>query len=77
MSRTIRASRELYRVLVKLYPAPLQRHFAAEMVDVFEEQLAEAWTETGVLGLIRVWSYVIAERRCLEGRGRSGSFRLW
>jgi hypothetical protein len=31
------------------------------MLDVFEEQVAEAWAEKGVSGLARVWGCVIAE----------------
>jgi hypothetical protein len=63
MSRVVRSSRKVYSVLVKLYPATLRRGFAAEMLDVFEEQLEGAWTENGVSGLMQVWGCVIAEIR--------------
>jgi hypothetical protein len=61
MSKAVNSSRQLYSVLVKLYPERLQRSFATEMLDVFEEQLAEAWAKEGVFGLVQVWSRVIAE----------------
>lgn len=61
MSNAVRASRQMYRVLVRIYPARLQRTFAEEMVDVFEEQLADAWCRKGVFGLMQVWCCVITE----------------
>jgi hypothetical protein len=61
MSKAVRSSRQLYSVVVKLYPATLRRTFAAEMLDVFEAQLAEAWIQDGVFGLMQVWSCVITE----------------
>jgi len=61
MNRVVSSSRQVYSVLVRLYPATLQRRFAAEMLDVFEEQLAEAWTERGVSGLMQVWCCVVTE----------------
>ena len=61
MSRAIRGSLRLYGVLLKLYPAGLRHRYAAEMVDVFEEQLNAASRERGVPGLIRVWCCVMAE----------------
>jgi len=57
----VNGSLQLYRVLVKVYPAPLRHRYAAEMVDVFEEQLAGAWLEHGVYGLVRVWGSVLGE----------------
>jgi len=57
----VRQSRELYRLVIKFYPHSLQREFAAEMLDVFGEQMADAWAEKGVLGFVRVWGSVIAE----------------
>jgi hypothetical protein len=61
MSAVVKQSREIYRLLIKLYPSTLQRQFAAEMLDVFEEQLADAWSEKGVSGFARVWGCVMAE----------------
>jgi hypothetical protein len=74
VKKTIRVSRQLYSVLVKLYPAPLQHHFAAEMVDVFELQLAEACAERGFLGLMRVWNCVLSE--VFQGPGPLRLFQL-
>ena len=42
MNTILRLSLELYRGLLHLYPANLQRRFGSEMVDVFEQQLLEA-----------------------------------
>jgi hypothetical protein len=61
VSTLVKQSRDLYRLFIKLYPDTLQRQFAAEMLDVFEEQIAEAWTGKGVSGCARVWCCVMAE----------------
>jgi hypothetical protein len=61
VSTVAKRSREIYRLLIRLYPDTLQRQFAAEMLDVFEEQLADAWAEKGVSGFARVWGCVMAE----------------
>jgi hypothetical protein len=64
VSTVVKQSREVYRLFIKLYPDTLQQQFAAEMLDVFEAQTADAWAEKGVSGLARVWCCVMAELLC-------------
>ena len=55
VSAILEASRKVYQMSLVLYPSELRREFGAEMVEVFEKQLSEAWSRTGCSGLIRVW----------------------
>jgi hypothetical protein len=61
MNAILRLSLKLYRGLVQLYPAELQRRFGSEMVDVFEQQLLWAWQQRGAIGIGRVWCCVFVE----------------
>jgi hypothetical protein len=61
MNTILRLSLELYRGLIHLYPANLQRRFGPEMVDVFEQQLLAASDQRGAAGIGRVWCSVIVE----------------
>jgi len=61
MNAPVRASLQLYGVIVRLYTATLQQQFGAEMLDVFEEQIEEAWAARGVAGLLQAWWCVFAE----------------
>jgi hypothetical protein len=57
----LRASLQLYRVIIRLYPDTLLKVFGAEMLCVFEEQIEEEWAARGWAGLLRVWRCVLAE----------------
>jgi hypothetical protein len=48
-------SRKLYATSLVLYPHELRREFGAEMVEVFDEQVSEAYSRSGFPGLLRVW----------------------
>lgn len=61
LNAPLRASVQCYAVIVRLYPATLQRQFGQEMLGVFEEQIQDAWMSRGFAGLARVWAYVLAE----------------
>jgi hypothetical protein len=65
MQTTLRASSRTYTALLTLYPLELRREFAAEMTDVFEQQLQGAWEASGIMGQVRVWLCVIRELFCV------------
>jgi hypothetical protein len=48
-------SRKVYATSLVLYPGELRREFGAEMVDVFDEQVSEAFFRRGFSGLLHVW----------------------
>jgi hypothetical protein len=54
-SPVLEVSREFYEKFLVLYPSELRRTFGAEMVEVFDEQVSEAYSRSGVPGLLRVW----------------------
>jgi hypothetical protein len=75
VSIVVKQSRKFFRRFIKLYPDTLQRQFAAEMLDVFEEQVAEAWAKKGVFGFARVWCCVMAE--VLHGPATRGFLQVF
>ncbi len=48
-------SHKAYESSLILYPQDLRSDFGNEMIDVFDEQAAEAYSRTGFSGLLRVW----------------------
>jgi len=52
-------------MLVILYPRDLRRSFREEMTEVFDEQLREAWEESGFTGFLRVWLCALRELLCV------------
>jgi hypothetical protein len=65
MQTTFKACSRTYGVLLALYPRELRLRFAEEMTDVFEQQIEEAWDESGFMGLVRVWLCAIRELLCV------------
>jgi hypothetical protein len=61
MQTAFKVSSRTYSVLLTMYPRELRRRFAAEMTDVFDQQLQGAWDESGFAGLARVWLHAIGE----------------
>ena len=61
MRTTFRVSSQTYGILVILYPRDLRLAFAQEMTEVFDQQLHEAWDESGLTGFLRVWLYALGE----------------
>ena len=55
VSAVVEVSRKVYATSLVLYPNELRREFGAEMVEVFDEQVSEAYSRSGFLGLLRVW----------------------
>ena len=54
-SAVLEVSRKIYETSLVLYPEDLRKEFGEEMVEVFEEQVSDAYAERGLRGLIRVW----------------------
>jgi len=54
-SAVIEVSRKVYETSLALYPKDLRDDFGDEMIEVFEEQITDAYQEHGVRGLLRVW----------------------
>ena len=54
-SAVLEVSRKVYATSLVLYPNELRREFGAEMVEVFDEQVSEAYSRSGFPGLLRVW----------------------
>ena len=65
MRTAFRVSNQTYGVLVALYPRDLRLSFAKEMTEVFDQQLQDAWAESGVLGFLRVWLCAFQELICV------------
>lgn len=51
----LEASHKVYERFLVLYPSDLRRDFGAEMIEVFDEQVSEAYSRRGFPGLLRVW----------------------
>jgi hypothetical protein len=49
------SSHPIYATSLVLYPHELRREFGAEMVEVFDEQVSEAYSRSGFPRLLRVW----------------------
>lgn len=54
-SAVLDVSRKVYETSLVLYPEELREEFGEEMVEVFEEQVADAYQEHGVRGVLAVW----------------------
>src|SRR5262249_41660733 len=65
MQTAFKLCSQIYTVLLTLYPRDLRVRFAAEMTEVFHQQLQGAWDENGLPGLIRVWLCAIRELLCV------------
>lgn len=51
----LEVSHKAYERSLVLYPSDLRRDFGAEMLEVFDNQLSEAYSQSGFPGLLRVW----------------------
>jgi hypothetical protein len=69
-SSVLDVSREFYERSLVLYPSELRREFGAEMVEVFDEQVSEAYSRSGFPGLLRVWFSATREFVTIALRGR-------
>jgi len=51
----------LYEKLLLLYPADLRREYGNEMTLVFAEDLASAWGDARIAGVLQIWWYALRE----------------
>ena len=54
-SAVLEVSHKVYARSLVLYPSELRRDFGAEMVDIFDEQVSEAYSRSGFPGFLYVW----------------------
>ena len=54
-------SQRIYSAILFLYPVSLRRQFEKEMIEVFTEQMQDAWEQEGWLGGLSVWRCVGSE----------------
>jgi len=54
-------SQRVYAVLLMLYPGALRREFGEEMMQVFTDQMRDAWQRNGWVGGAEVWRLVGCE----------------
>lgn len=55
VSAVFELSHRVYERILVLYPSDLYRDFGDEMLEVFDEQVSEAYSRSGIRGLFRVW----------------------
>ena len=55
VSALVEVSRKVYATSLVLYPNELRREFGAEMVEVSDEQVSEAYSRSGFPGVLGVW----------------------
>lgn len=48
-------SRKVYERSLICYPKDLRNDFGSEMMEVFDEQVSDAYSRTGFVGILRVW----------------------
>jgi hypothetical protein len=49
------ASRKVYERSLVCYPKHLREDFGNEMMQVFDEQVSDAYSRSGLAGILRVW----------------------
>jgi len=60
-STILDVSHKGYERFLILYPRDVRSDFGSEMIDVFNEQLTEAYSRSGFAGLLRVWCRAMLE----------------
>jgi hypothetical protein len=60
-STVLEVSRKVYERSLVLYPSELRRDFGAEMVEVFDAQVADAYSRSGFPGFLCVWFRAMRE----------------
>jgi hypothetical protein len=61
MTRAVRASCALYKILLFTYPGDFRLRFGSEMVTTFSELISGEWEHKGVPGVARVWRSALGE----------------
>ena len=60
-STILNFSHKVYERSLIFYPRDVRGDFGSEMIDVFDEQLAEAYSRSGFAGVLHVWFNVTRE----------------
>jgi hypothetical protein len=60
-SSVLEVSRRVYESSLALYPGEFRREYGTEMVEVFDEQVSDAYSRNGFPGLLRVWFRAMRE----------------
>jgi hypothetical protein len=61
MTRAVRASCALYKMLLFTYPGDFRLRFGSEMVTTFSELISGEWEHKGVPGVARAWRSALGE----------------
>ena len=61
MNELLLRSARLYEKLLLLYPEDLRRHFGAEMVLAFADDMEAAWGDARIAGVLQIWWYALRE----------------
>src|SRR5689334_4346608 len=61
MTRAVRASCALYKMLLFTYPGDFRLRFGSEMVTTFSELISGEWEHKGVPRVARVWRSALGE----------------
>jgi hypothetical protein len=54
-------SRKVYERSLICYPKNLRDDFGSEMMEVFDEQVSDAYSRSGFVGILRVWFSAMRE----------------
>ncbi len=54
-SPVLDVSRKVYQRSLIFYPKDLRDEFGSEMMEVFDEQVADAYSRSGFAGILRLW----------------------
>ena len=61
MTRAVRASCGLYKMLLFAYPGDFRLRFGSEMVTTFSDLICDEWVHNGLPGVARVWRSALGE----------------
>jgi hypothetical protein len=61
MTRAVRASCGLYKMLLFAYPGEFRLRFGTEMVTTFSDLISDEWEQNGLPGVARVWWSTLGE----------------
>jgi hypothetical protein len=78
MSALLRLNARAYGIVLLLYPADLRREFGLEMRELFGEDLADGWRNSGAAGVLRVWWCAVCEilRIAIPGQMENPAFAV-
>ena len=61
MTRAVRVSCGLYKMLLFTYPSDFRLRFESEMVTTFSDLICGEWKHNGLAGVARVWWSAVGE----------------